>query len=199
MKKIGIIIRREFLYRVKKRSFVLLTVLMPFLFAAVVIVPVALSSLKSDEQQKVVIIDRTGVYAPLFHDNESFSFVNSDKMQKSYRDEQSDVYAVLSIWDDLSKNETASRIYSRKEVSVELEQMVNSVLEKKIYEQRVASYGIPNLDKVMKECEVDFKVRTVRWSDNGDEKESSTAAAMFVGIFFTLLIYFTQHSSTYGR
>ena len=113
MKKIGIIIRREFLYRVKKRSFVLLTVLMPFLFAAVVIVPVALSSLKSDEQQKVVIIDRTGVYAPLFHDNESFSFVNSDKMQKSYRDEQSDVYAVLSIWDDLSKNETASRIYSR--------------------------------------------------------------------------------------
>ena len=189
MKKIGIIIRREFLYRVKKRSFVLLTVLMPFLFAAVVIVPVALSSLKSDEQQKVVIIDRTGIYAPLFHDNESFSFVNSDKMQKSYRDEQSDVYAVLSIWDDLSKNETASRIYSRKEVSVELEQMVNSVLEKKIYEQRVASYGIPNLDKVMKECEVDFKVRTVRWSDNGDEKESSTAAAMFVGIFFTLLIY----------
>lgn len=76
MKKIGIIIRREFLYRVKKRSFVLLTVLMPFLFAAVVIVPVALSSLKSDEQQKVVIIDRTGIYAPLFHDNESFSFVN---------------------------------------------------------------------------------------------------------------------------
>ena len=189
MKKIGIIIRREFLYRVKKRSFVLLTVLMPFLFAAGVIVPGALSSLKSDEQQKVVIIDRTGIYAPLFHDNESFSFVNSDKMQKSYRDEQSDVYAVLSIWDDLSKNETASRIYSRKEVSVELEQMVNSVLEKKIYEQRVASYGIPNLDKVMKECEVDFKVRTVRWSDNGDEKESSTAAAMFVGIFFTLLIY----------
>ena len=32
-------------------------------------------------------------------------------------------------------------------------------------------------------------MRTVRWSDNGDEKESSTAAAMFVGIFFTLLIY----------
>lgn len=189
MNKIGVIVRREFFYRIKKRSFILLTLLMPFLIVAVVAVPIALSSLKSGEQQKVVVIDRTGIYAPLFKNNESFCFVNSDKMQSSYRDKNSEVYAVLSIWDDLSKDEKSSRVYSRKEVSVELEQTINTVLSKKIREQRIASYGIPGLTKVLKDCEKDFKVQTVKWSDNGDEKESSTDAAMFVGIFFTILIY----------
>ncbi len=189
MKKIGVIIRREFFYRIQKRSFIILTLLMPFLIVAVVAVPIVLSSIKSGEQQKVVVIDRTGIYAPLFKNNESFCFIKSDKMQPSYRDENSDIYAVLSIWGDLSKNEKYSRVYSRKEISSELEQSINSVLGKKIREQRISSYGIPDLSRVLKDCEEDFKVQTVKWADNGDEKESSTDAAMFVGIFFTVLIY----------
>lgn len=189
MKKIGVIIRREFFYRIQKRSFIILTLLMPFLIVAVVAVPIVLSSIKSGEQQKVVVIDRTGIYAPLFKNNESFCFIKSDKMQPSYRDENSDIYAVLSIWGDLSKNEKYSRVYSRKEISSELEQSINSVLGKKIREQRISSYGIPDLSRFLKDCEEDFKVQTVKWADNGDEKESSTDAAMFVGIFFTVLIY----------
>ena len=189
MKKIGVIIRREFFYRIQKRSFIILTLLLPFLIVAVVAVPIVLSSIKSGEQQKVVVIDRTGIYAPLFKNNESFCFIKSDKMQPSYRDENSDIYAVLSIWGDLSKNEKYSRVYSRKEISSELEQSINSVLGKKIREQRISSYGIPDLSRVLKDCEEDFKVQTVKWADNGDEKESSTDAAMFVGIFFTVLIY----------
>lgn len=63
MNKIGIVVRREFGYRVKKRSFIILTLLMPFLMAAVVMVPLLLSSLKGEEVKEVVVVDRTGMYA----------------------------------------------------------------------------------------------------------------------------------------
>lgn len=62
MSKIWIIIQREFLHRVTKKSFIVLTILMPFIIAATVFVPVWLSMVKSDVPQKVVVIDDTGKY-----------------------------------------------------------------------------------------------------------------------------------------
>ena len=46
MNKIGLIIKREYLRRVSKKSFILLTLLTPFLFAALVFVPLWLSTIK---------------------------------------------------------------------------------------------------------------------------------------------------------
>ena len=57
MNKIGLIIKREYLRRVSKKSFILLTLLTPFLFAALVFVPLWLSTIKGDEVRNVAIID----------------------------------------------------------------------------------------------------------------------------------------------
>ena len=72
MNKIAIIIRREFLTRIKKKSFILLTILMPFIMCAVVIVPLLLAQINSDEESKVVIVDKTGHYADCFKDTPNF-------------------------------------------------------------------------------------------------------------------------------
>ena len=79
MNKIGLIIKREYLRRVSKKSFILLTLLTPFLFAALVFVPLWLSTIKGDEVRNVAIIDTTGKYASLFENNESFHLINRDK------------------------------------------------------------------------------------------------------------------------
>lgn len=189
MNKIGIVVKREFLYRIKKRSFVILTVLMPFLLAAVMIVPVVLSSLKGDERKEVVIIDRTGIYAPCFKSDGMFNFVLSDRMRKEYRAEDSEVYAVVSIWGDLAKDPSASRVYSRKEISSELQKTLNDVLANKIKDQKLAAVNVPGLDKVVDECGKGYDIKTVKWDGNGEEKESSTETAVFIGMFFTMLIY----------
>lgn len=75
MNKIGLIIKREYLRRVSKKSFLLLTFLTPFLFAALVFVPLWLSTIKGDEAKQVAIIDATGKYAPLFKDTEEYAFI----------------------------------------------------------------------------------------------------------------------------
>ena len=74
MNKILIIIQREFLNRVSKKSFILLTILMPFIFAALIFVPALLSTVKSDEVKQVVIIDHTQKYIGQFKDDESYHF-----------------------------------------------------------------------------------------------------------------------------
>lgn len=189
MSKIGIIIRREFSYRVKKRSFILLTILMPFLLATVIILPLVLSTIESDENREVVVIDRTNIYSSQFADAQGYRFVASQQMRSEYRSDGSSVYAVLSIWDDLSKNPGAVCIYSRKDVSKEFIHLVETVLGNKIMEQRIASIDAPGIDRLIKDCREGFKVPTVKWSDDGSEQQSSTDVAMFVGIFFSMLIY----------
>ena len=66
MSKIGIIIGREYMTRVKKKSFVILTILMPFLMVGIVAAPILLGSIKGDDTTEVAVIDATGKYAPLF-------------------------------------------------------------------------------------------------------------------------------------
>ena len=60
MNKTFIIIQREFMNRASKKSFILLTILMPFIFAATVLLPVMLAMVKSDEAKEVVVVDQTG-------------------------------------------------------------------------------------------------------------------------------------------
>ena len=105
MSKIGLIIKREYLRRVSKKSFILLTFLTPFLFAALAFVPLWLSSIKGDEVHTVAILDATGKYAPLFEDTESYRFINGDKDMDKYRQmSEKEIFAFLNISDDLQKN-----------------------------------------------------------------------------------------------
>lgn len=164
--------------------------------AAVVMVPLLLSSLKGEEVKEVVVVDRTGMYAPCFKSDGNFKYIIGDRMCSEYREEENETYAVVSIWDDLTKDPTAARIYSKKEVSSDLLRAVNNVLGQKIKDQKLSAFNIPGLNDVVKQCEEGYEIRTVKWSDNGDEKESNTDVAMFVGIFFTILIY--MFVLTYG-
>lgn len=164
--------------------------------AAVVMVPLLLSSLNGEGVKEVVVVDRTGMYAPCFKSDDNFKYIIGDRMRAEYREEENETYAVVSIWDDLTKDPTAARIYSKKEVSSDLLRAVNNVLGQKIKDQKLSAFNIPGLNDVVKQCEEGYDIRTVKWSDNGDEKESNTDVAMFVGIFFTILIY--MFVLTYG-
>ena len=66
MHNICIVIGREYLTRVRKRSFLILTILVPFLIVGIVTLPFLLGSVKDDKERPVAIIDKTGRYMPLF-------------------------------------------------------------------------------------------------------------------------------------
>ncbi len=190
MSKIGLIIKREYQRRVSKKSFILLTFLTPFLFAALIFVPLWLSSIKSDETHTIAILDSTGKYAPLFEDTETYRFIHGDQSLETYQQiPDKEIFAFLTITEDLLENPQAATLYSRKQIPGELRRLVNMTLKERIESDKLATFNIPNLKEIIKESKVNFNIQTIKWGDDGSEKRSSSTVASITGAIFTMLIY----------
>jgi hypothetical protein len=190
MNKIGIIIKREYLRKVSKKSFLLLTLLMPFLFAALVFVPLWLSTFKGDDIHSIAILDDTGKYAEWFNDSGNYRFIKGDKSMEEYRSlENKEIFAFLSITDDLLVNPNAAVLYSKKQLPREFGDLVNRTLSKGLEDEKMASYNIPDLKQIIAESKIKFNIQTVKWGDDGSEKVSSSEFASIVGMSLTLIIY----------
>lgn len=189
MNKLSIIILREFTTRVVKKSFILMTVLMPFFFAALVFVPMWLGQINDDEQQKIVVIDPTNHYFQCLESNEQYLFVRADRMDPAYKSDTTDVAAVLQITDDLVLNPKGITLASRKEVQLNMIQYIEGSLESQIRKDKLEKYNIPDLDKITEDLESSFTIPTVKWNAEGEESFSSSDIAMAVGFLFTFLIY----------
>ena len=190
MNKTWLIIKQEYLRRVRKKSFLLLTFLTPLLLAALVFVPLWLATMKGDEVRRVAIIDRTGKYAPLFNDSENYVFFDADKSLEAYRaSAQKDLFAILNISDDLLDNPRAAVLYSEKQIPGDLSRIINQALTKQMEIDKLASFQIPDLDKIIQESRVQFQIQTIKWSKDGSESSSSGLIAHLIGLFCTIIIY----------
>lgn len=189
MNKILIIIQREFLKRVRTKGFIILTITMPFIMAALVFVPLWLSSIENDEQQKVAVIDPTGVYAKALKASKSFAFSAQPVITEEMRSEDSPYDAVVAISGDLVKNNGKVTIYSHKEIPGNMLDYIQSKLNETVQKQKLEATGIAGLNKIIDDVQRDVNMKTVKWSKEGDEQASSTYVAIIVGGIFTLLIY----------
>ena len=151
MNKIGLIIKREYLRRVSKKSFLLLTFLTPFLFAALVFVPLWLSTIKGDDAKQVAIIDTTGKYAPLFKDTEEYTFITEkgSSLEEYRKNPDKEIFAFLKInfniktikWDEDG---------SEKSTSAEVASILGMILTFIIY-MFIIMYGAMVMQGVMEE------------------------------------------------
>ena len=75
MNKIGLIIKREYLTRVRKRSFLIMTFLGPILMAAIYIIPIMLALNSSTDHLRVAVVDDSRWFESSFKSNEAHTFV----------------------------------------------------------------------------------------------------------------------------
>ena len=190
MSKIGLVIQREYVQRVSKKSFILLTFLTPILFAALVFVPLWLSSIKGDEVKKIAVLDQTGKYAPLLKNTEEIDFVVADGDMDSYRkDSDKAIYAFLSIDSDLLQNPKAAVLYSQKQIPMSIKAEVTGQLDEMLRDEKLASFNIPNLKEIIEESKVSCDVQTIKWEEDGSANTTSAEVASIAGFILTFLIY----------
>lgn len=194
--KILTIIGREYSTRVRKKTFIILTIVTPFLFAALIALPIFLGAIKDSDQKTIVIVDQTHRYEKLFKDTPQYHFQKATAVDESFRDEETDAQAVLLISGNLAKNPDAAVVYSREEVQLELRHTIEDILADQIRNDKLAAYDVPELETIIADVEQDFTLQTRKWSDDGTDTESSFDAAMIIGLAFTLLIY--MFVMTYG-
>lgn len=189
MNKILIIIRREFLKRIQKKSFIILTLLMPFFMALLIVAPLLLSSIKSGDQKDVAIVDPTLRYAEALKHTSDWHFVYSSVLLPEMRGDDSRYEAVIVIPDSLVEKNAPLTIYSKKEVNVSLLSYVQTVITDVVRKEKLKLSGVPQLETIMADIQREVPVKTMKWDEHGNETTSSTDVAIGAGMVFTFLIY----------
>ncbi|MDD5862314.1 MAG: ABC transporter permease [Prevotella sp.] len=189
MNKIPIIIETEYLQRARKKSFIILTLLMPFIIAALIFVPIWLGTINSNDQKDIAVIDSTYQYAQALKDNEQYHFITVPAILPEMKTDSSNFEAVVQIRGDLVKGTGNVAIYSRKEVPQDLSNYVDDKINEKVYHARLAATGIPQIAEVVKNAEKEVTLKTYKWAEDGKEGSSDSVAAMVIGGVTMMLIY----------
>lgn len=193
MSKISLIIEREYLTRVRKKSFIIMSILGPILFAAMMVIPAWLASLEDDETKIIAVIDETGLYSEQISDTPllKFEFLNNQNEQKVRQNfSESGYYAFLVISDNLLEKPDAISLYSDSQITMDVKDHVRRSLIQYLKESKLTSYDISGLDKIIDDLEnIDLKISTVKIGDDGTEKQSSAELTMIISMAFAFISY----------
>ena len=197
MSRLPIIIQREYVQMVCKKSFILTTILVPILTIALcVVLPVLMSQAKSDERKTVAVVDQSEgrQFAACLHDDDDYIFqtiADADTtadLHELYRSSSANLYALVVIPANLVRQPNVS-IFSEKSVNGSLERAVGRSLRQAVRQQRIQSFAIDSLESIIAECDPEVRTTNIKWSKEGDESLSSSDISMALGMMLALLTY----------
>ncbi len=190
MGKIGIIIGREFNQRVRKRSFILTTILMPLLMVGLMAAPVIMARMKSDTLKQILVVDRSGQIAGKLQNTATLHFTPDDRSPEALREQKPEgVFGILVIGAHIMEHPDSVTLYAYESSTLETENAIRSQIQGIIEQHKLLQYNIENLPQIMAEVKTDVRMQTVQVYDSGEEKASSSALAMGSAYVFGLLIY----------
>jgi len=193
MSKIPVIIKREYLTRVRKKSFIIMTILAPVLMAALIIVPTLLMMNQQQDFKKIAVIeDNSDLFKGVIKNTENLEFVYLDNVKVDDLKttfEQAGYYGILYISPEIVNTPNAVQLISKKQPPIGLLQHIESSLEKDIERQKLMTYNIENLDQIMKNVDTKVSVQTKKIGDSGEVEDTSTGIAMALAYIGGLLMY----------
>jgi ABC-2 type transport system permease protein len=193
MNKISVIIKREYITRVRKKSFIIMTILAPVLMAAIIILPtVLMMNQKGDFKKIAVVEDNSDLFKGIIKNTNDAEFIylentKVEDLKKSF--EKSGYYGILYISPDLINIPDAVQLISKKQPPIGLLEHIESSLEKEIERQKLQAYNIQNLDEIMKNINTNVSVQTKKIDETGAITGTSTGIAMALAYILGFLMY----------
>lgn len=189
MSKLSLIIENEYMTRVRKKSFLIMTLLTPILMVALCCIPVLIEIFSSNDMRNVTVVDQTGLYQGVFEDNEeyTFTYLNTQTTSEQMRNDETP-YAYIVITDNLLNNPDALTIYSHKQTTASFEMEIENSMEEFLHEAKLASFDIPGLQQIIDESNVKINITSIRFDEEG-ETHTSAGLATAIGMISTFIIY----------
>ena len=197
MNKISIIIKREYVTRVRKKSFIIMTLLAPVLFGALILFQVLTMTSQDKNFKKIAVIeDNTDLFKNAIQNTKDAEFVylentKLDDLKKTFI--QSGYYGILYISPEIIRTPNAIELISKNQPPIGLLDHIESSMEKEIERQKLLAYKIDNLEEIMKNIKTNVSVQTIKIDDSGVVKETSTGIAMalaYIGGFLMYMLVF---------
>ncbi len=188
MNKVSLIIKREYLTRVKKKSFIIMTILGPIFMAAMFIVPVYVAQLEGDAK-KIGVIDQTNLFKNKFKntDNISFDILEGDEETAKVFLAEGDFYAILFIPKTEISVPNTAKLFSTQQPNIIVKGYISEIMRKEVESLKLHASGVD--PGILQSIKTSINLLTIKVNEGGEEETSSTELSMAIGFASGLLIY----------
>lgn len=187
MNHIYLIIQREFLERVSKKSFIIVTILMPLMMLLLSVLPALIMEFASSDKRDIVVVDETGMIAQDLSDTDELAFTRSNQALDSALT-MAEIDGVLFIPSDAVTNTSGISYYSNGPVSMSVEREMQMQLNDIIESRRIEDSNIENLRQVMDGVRCDVQMLTFR-NDSEEVTQESSILSSVLGVGLSLILY----------
>ena len=190
MNKIGIIIGREFNERVRKKSFIITTLLTPLLMIGLMVAPMLLTQYTGSEQKCIAVVDDSNLIGQHLQSNDEILFEQTPLTIELARIEYSDRFAILHIGKSIMENPGDVRLYTNSTASITLEMNIASQLESVIEEIKLQRLNIEDLPSILASIKTNINLQSYSNGTPADsDSESSTGEKANSSIVATVVAY----------
>ena len=187
MHKIWLIFQREYLVRVRKKSFIVMTLLAPILLAAILVIPIYLTTV-SDKTNTIQVLDESGLFRDKFESNEKRVYLpvqgNLETLKTAFL--ESEHTALLYIPKLDLDNPSGIRLYSKTNISLDNKLAIENSLRQEIEGLKYQRSGIEQ--EVLEKIKTDIAISTTNLSKEG-EKDNNAFVTTGAGYAAAFLIY----------
>ncbi len=189
MNKIFLVIQREYLSRVKKKSFLIATLLTPLIFPAImgIFVWIAVSEKENQSLRIIEVIDETDLF--FMESSEQYAFTSSvdDPEEAKKMVQEGERYGFLYIPKLEISSPKGIQFYGIENPSISLMSYLESSLKRKIEDQRLYEKGID--PSVLKEIRTLVSIQSITLGESGEEKINDATVNYAIGFLAGILIY----------
>ncbi len=190
MSKIGIVIEREYMERVKKKSFIITTILMPLLMLLLMALPAILMSVLDGSEATVLVVDNSGRIGTRLTDTPEVKFRSAtpDVTVDSAMRAQSEGMVLVIPSNIIDSRRGQLKLMSSGPVSIMVESTITNQVNQLVEDARLKEYNIENLDQIMESVKSDVSLSTLR-TDKEDTEALSSDLSYGLGIGLTFILY----------
>lgn len=196
MRKIYLVVSREFMERARKKSFIVTTLLMPLFMIGMMVAPSLMMLYGGSEQKQVVVIDKTGFVAERMISSEEVVFSTQNNITKEEAcqiyNAESGIFGILYINEDVKESGSVQFI-TNSSSSLMLEELIQSQLKNIIEREKLKEdYDIDNLDQMLADVATPITLNTFENNGTGNEEDMEITSAginYILGIVLGMLLY----------
>ncbi len=193
LKKLGIIIQREYLNKVKKKSFLLTTFGVPILFAGMYAVMLFVMLKAEGDSKRIAVIDNSGIVMEKLENTKQITFTqlsetDPEAVKNRLGEYDADVLLYISPLDSATKSVTATT-YADKPMGMETAEAIEHRINDAVEAYRIDSYDIPGLEQIMEDVHSNVHLTSYTVDEEGKETISQSEVYMIVSMVLAMALY----------
>ena len=193
LKKLGIVIQREYLNKVKKKSFLLTTFGVPILFAGMYAVMIFVMLKAEGDSKRIAVIDDSGIVMEKLEDTKQLTFTqlsgtDPELVKNHLGDYDADILLYISPLDSATKSVTATT-YADKPMGMETSEVIENRINDAVEAYRIDSYDIPGLEQIMEDIHSNVHLTSYTVDEEGKETISQSEVYMIVSMVLAMALY----------